>query len=188
MRGGRSQLTTANKKNKTEGGLDKGYAFRWSYGISETLTLFVPGMQGGGSSGKEITGDSKFADKLTEVGFPEDYALVIANKHAYWGDQPGTAGPVYLGAVICFLFILGMVYVKSWHKWWILTICLAGIVLAWGRHFAFVNYFLFDYLPFYSKFRAPSMALVMPQLGFALLAVLGLQEFIDSTEKKDDHY
>jgi hypothetical protein len=185
MRGGRSQLTTANKKNKTEGGLDKEYAFRWSYGISETLTLFVPGMQGGGSSGKEITGDSKFADKLTEVGYPEDSAMGLANNASYWGDQPGTAGPVYLGAVICFLFILGMVYVKSWHKWWILSICLTGIILAWGRHFSFVNYFLFDNLPLYSKFRAPSMALVMPQLGFALLAVLGLQEFVDSTEQKD---
>jgi hypothetical protein len=87
--------------------------------------------------------------------------------------------------VICFLFILGLVYVKSWHKWWILSICVVGIVLAWGRHLAFVNYFLFDHLPFYSKFRAPSMALVMPQLGFALLAVLGLQEFIDSTENKE---
>ena len=98
----------------------------------------------------------------------------MVNGNAYWGDQPYTAGPVYLGAVICFLFILGMVYVKSWHKWWILSICIVGIVMAWGRHFAFVNYFLFDYLPFYSKFRAPSMALVMPQLGFALLAVLGI--------------
>jgi len=185
MRGGRSQLTTPNTGNKTKGGLDKDYAFRWSYGISETLTLFVPGMQGGGSAGKQFTGDSRFANKLTEIGFPEDNALSIANDKSYWGDQPGTGGPVYLGAVICFLFILGMVYVKSWHKWWILSICVVGIVLAWGRHFAAVNYFLFDYLPLYSKFRAPSMALVMPQLGFPLLAILGLQEFIDSTEKKD---
>ena len=185
MRGGRSQLTTPNTSNKTKGGLDKDYAFRWSYGISETLTLFVPGMQGGGSSGKEITEDSKLADKITETGFPEEYAIGKANYVLYWGDQPNTAGPVYLGAVVCFLFILGMVYVKSWHKWWILSICVIGIVLAWGRHFALVNYFLFDYLPLYGKFRAPSMALVMPQLGFALLASLGLQEFVDSKEKNE---
>jgi Bacterial membrane protein YfhO len=185
MRGGKSQLTTKDTKNKTKGGLDKEYAFRWSYGISETLTLFVPGMQGGGSAGKEITGNSKFADKLSEVGVPEDNALAMANGYSYWGDQPGTGGPVYLGAVICFLFILGMVYVKSWHKWWILSVCIAGIVLAWGRHFAVVNYFLFDNLPLYSKFRAPSMALVMPQLGFALLAVLGLQEFVQSAAQKE---
>ena len=185
MRGGRSQLTTPNTGNKTKGGLDKDYAFRWSYGISEMLTLFVPGMQGGGYSGKEITEDSKLADKITETGFPEEYALNKTNYVLYWGDQPNTAGPVYLGAVVCFLFILGMVYVKSWHKWWILSICVAGIVLAWGRHFALINYFLFDYMPLYGKFRAPSMALVMPQLGFALLASLGLQEFVDSKEKNE---
>ena len=185
MRGGKSQLTPVDAKNKTSGGLNKDYAFSWSYGISETLTLFVPGMQGGGGAGKEITGNSKFADKLSEVGIPEDNAIAMANSNAYWGDQPFTAGPVYLGAVICFLFILGMVYVKSWHKWWILSICVVGIVLAWGRHLSFINYFLFDHLPFYNKFRAPSMSLVMPQLGFALLAVLGLQEFTDSIEKKD---
>lgn len=185
MRGGKSQLTPTDAKNKTQGGLNKDYAFSWSYGISETLTLFVPGMQGGGSAGKMITGDSKFADRLQEAGLPEENALEMANSSAYWGEQPFTAGPVYLGAVICFLFILGMVYVKSWHKWWILTICLVGIVMAWGRHFAFVNYFLFDNLPLYSKFRAPSMALVMPQLGFALLASLGLQEFVASVENKE---
>ncbi|MDP9043019.1 MAG: hypothetical protein M3N30_13660, partial [Bacteroidota bacterium] len=185
MRGGKSQLTQADTKNTTKGGLNKDYAFSWSYGIPETMTLFVPGMQGGGNSGKMITGDSKFADKLTEAGMPEENALEMANSRAYWGEQPFTAGPVYLGAVICFLFILGMVYVKSWHKWWILSICIVGIVMAWGRHFAFVNYFLFDNLPLYSKFRAPSMALVMPQLGFALLAVLGLNEFVNSVERKD---
>jgi len=185
MRGGKSQLTSKDAKNKTKGGLDKEYAFRWSYGIGETLTLFVPGMQGGGSAGKEISGSSKFADKLMEAGFPEENAFAYANAVSYWGDQPGTSGPVYLGAVLCFLFILGMVYVKSWHKWWILAICIAGVVLAWGRNLSALNYFLFDHLPFYSKFRAPSMSLIMPQLGVALLAALGLQQFVDSTEKKD---
>jgi hypothetical protein len=185
MRGGKSQLTSVNSANKTKGGLNKDYAFMWSYGVGETLTLFVPGMQGGGYSGREITSDSKLSDKITETGFPEDYALNKTNSMLYWGDQPNTAGPVYLGAVVCFLFILGIVFVKSWHKWWILTICLVGIVLAWGRNFSAINYFLFDYFPLYSKFRAPSMALVMPQLGFALLAVLGLQEFIDAKDKKE---
>jgi hypothetical protein len=186
MRGGKSQLTAKDANNKSKGGLNKDYAFSWSYGISETLTLFVPGMQGGGSAGKELSpGSSRLADKITELGMPEEYALAMTNNRLYWGDQPNTAGPVYLGAVICFLFILGMIYVKSWHKWWILSICLTGIVLAWGRHFAAINYFLFDNLPLYNKFRAPSMALVMPQLGFALLAVLGLQEFVDAIEKKE---
>src|SRR5450432_26653 len=188
MRGGKSQLTPVNLKNQTKGGLNKDYAFSWSYGIQETLTLFVPGMQGGGSSGQMITDNSKLAAKISEMGFPEDYAQAVSNEAFYWGDQPGTAGPVYLGAVICFLFILGMVYVKSWHKWWILSVCTVGIIMAWGRHFPIVNYFLFDNLPLYNKFRAPSMALIIPQLGFALLAVLGLQEFKDSVERKEiDH-
>ncbi len=185
MRGGKSELTQADSKNKTKGGLDKDYAFMWSYGISETLTIFVPGMQGGGSSGKEITGSSKFADKLSEIGYPEDNAIRLANSRSYWGDQPFTSGPVYLGAVICFLFILGIIYVKSWHKWWILAIALAGIMLAWGKNLSFFNYFLFDHLPYYNKFRSPAMALVMPQLAFPLLAILGLQELLESKEQKE---
>jgi hypothetical protein len=185
MRGGKSELTQADSKNKTKGGLDKDYAFMWSYGISETLTIFVPGMQGGGSSGKEITGSSKFADKLSEIGYPEDNAIRLANSRSYWGDQPFTSGPVYLGAVICFLFILGIIYVKSWHKWWILAVALAGIMLAWGKNLSFFNYFLFDHLPYYNKFRSPAMALVMPQLAFPLLAILGLQELLESKEQKE---
>jgi len=185
MRGGQSALTQADSKNETKGGLDKDYAFGWSYGISETLTLFVPGMSGGGYAGKEITGNSKFADKLTEIGYPEESALQMANSRAYWGPQPNTGGPVYLGAVVCLLFILGMLYVKSWHKWWILAITIAGIVLAWGKNLSFINYFLFDHLPYYNKFRAPSMALIMPQLAFPLLAVLGLQELTENKESKE---
>ncbi len=178
MRGGRSELTQADAKNKTKGGLDKEYAFQWSYGIGETLTLFIPGMKGGGNAGKLITGDSKFAERLAELGVPEDNGISMANSFAYWGDQPFTAGPVYLGAVICFLFILGLVYVKSWHKWWLLAVAILGILLAWGRNFAAFNYFLFDYLPFYNKFRAPAMSLVLPQLALALLGCLGLQQLV----------
>jgi hypothetical protein len=185
MRGGKSELTQADSRNKTKGGLDKDYAFGWSYGISETLTMFVPGMNGGGSSGKEITSDSKFAEKIAELGIPEENGLSMANSMLYWGGQPFTSGPVYMGAVICFLFILGMVYVKSWHKWWILAITVAGIILAWGKNLSFINYFLFDHLPYYSKFRAPAMALVMPQLAFPLLAILGLKELLESKDQKE---
>jgi hypothetical protein len=184
MRGGKSELTQADSKNKTKGGLDKDYAFMWSYGIPETLTLFVPGMQGGGASGKEMTGNSKFADKLTEIGYPEDYALKVANDRLYWGDQPFTSGPVYLGAVMCFLFILGVVYVRSWHKWWLLGVAVLGILLAWGRNLPFFNYFLFDYLPYYNKFRAPTMGLVLPQLAFPLLAILGVKELLESKDQQ----
>jgi hypothetical protein len=186
MRGGKSELTQVDKNNKSKGGLDKDYAFMWSYGIKETLTLFVPGMSGGGSGGKEITGYSKFADKLEEVGIPEDNALRMANNSVYWGAQSrGTSGPVYLGAVMCFLFILGIVFVNSWHKWWILAVTVFAIVLSWGSNFPAVNYFLFDHMPLYNKFRAPTMALIIPQFTFPLLSILGLQQLICSGESKE---
>ena len=187
MRGGRSELSD-NKGNKTKGGLDKDYAFNWSYGIAETFTLFVPGVYGGGTGTREFTENSKLADKLEELGFPEANALQYVNHYSYWGSQGGnlgTAGPVYLGAVICFLFFLGLVYVRSWHKWWILGATIFGIVLAWGKNFSAINYFLFDYMPFYSKFRSPSMALVIPQLTVPLMAALGLQQFISDTETRE---
>ncbi len=186
-RGGKSDLANiVGDKNKTKGGFDKDYAFQWSYGIGETLTLIVPNIYGGGSGGRLITENSKFAEKATEIGFPEDRALEYANEFAYWGNQPNTAGPVYLGAVVCFLFILGLVYSKSWHKWWIVSAAIIGIVLAWGKNFPAVNYFLFDHFPFYSKFRAPTQALFFAQLAFPLLAALGLNDFLLSKETKEN--
>ena len=185
-RGGKSELSVnSNDVNKTSGGLDKGYAFDWSYGIGETFTLVVPGVYGGGSDGRLITGDSKFADKAAEIGMPEESALQNANYLAYWGAQPNTAGPVYLGAAICFLFIFGLICVKSIHKWWIVPAAILGIMLAWGKNFSSFNYFLFDYLPFYSKFRAPTQALFFPQLVFPLLAAIGINDLLLSKESKD---
>ena len=186
-RGGKSALEHEKSDvNKTKGGLTKDYAFQWSYGIGETLTLIAPNVYGGGSAGKLISDNSKFAEKATEIGMPEDYAVQSANAYAYWGNQPGTAGPVYLGAVICFLFIFGLLYVKSWHKWWIIPAAILGIVLAWGKNFAAFNYFMFDYFPFYSKFRAPTQALFIAQLTFPVMAALGIDQLINSKESKDD--
>jgi Bacterial membrane protein YfhO len=184
-RGGKSELSVnENNKIKTKGGLDKDYAFDWSYGIGETITLIVPGAYGGGSEGKLIADNSKFAEKAAEIGMPEETALQYANNFAYWGNQPGTAGPVYLGAGIVFLCIFAMVYLKSWHKWWIIPAAVLGILLAWGKNFSSFNYFLFDHLPFYNKFRAPTQALFLPQLVFPLLAGLGLNELINTSESK----
>jgi hypothetical protein len=104
----------------------------------------------------------------------------MENHYSYWGEQPVTSGPVYLGAIVCLLFIFGVVYLKSWYKWWLLIASALGILLAWGTNFQSFNYFLFDYLPFYSKFRAPTMALVIPQLCFPLMGVLALSKFISA--------
>lgn len=186
MRGGRSELTdSTNLGNKTKGGLDKDYAFNWSYGIDETLTLLVPGVYGG-SSGGELTENSAVAKTLLDQGVPEDNAVQIARSlPTYWGPQPNTSGPVYLGAIICFLFILGLIYLDSWHKWWISSITLIALMLAWGSNFKIFNYFLFDYLPVYNKFRAPTMALVIPQLTAALMAALVLQKFFFGGDAKE---
>jgi len=185
MRGGKSELTTGDSNNKTKGGLDKDYAFQWSYGIPETFTLLVPGVNGGGYISKGLTDNSKFAEKLQEMGMPENAAQQYVGRYSYWGTQRDTAGPVYLGAVICFLLIFGLVYLKSWHTWWIVPVSIFAIMLAWGKNLPSFNYFLFDYLPFYNKFRAPTMSLVIPQLAFPLMAALALNQLLADKNSKD---
>jgi hypothetical protein len=180
MRGGKSELT-ADANIKTKGGLDKDYAFRYSLGFGETFTFIVPGLYGGSNGGDEYKSPTKFSDRFSELGVPEDQAIQYENHYSYWGGQPLTSGPVYLGAIICLLFIFGVVYLKSWYKWWLIAASLFGILLAWGANFKEINYFLFDYLPFYSKFRAPTMALVIPQLCFPLMAVLALNKLLKET-------
>jgi hypothetical protein len=187
MRNGTLSLDTATNSQKKKAGLPIDYAFGWSYGKAETFTLLVPGVYGG-SNGGELDESSVFAKNLIEKGVPEEQAAQFARSMpAYWGPQPFTSGPVYLGAIICFLFFFGMVYLKTWHKWWILAAVVFGILLSWGKHFEGFNTFLFNYLPFYNKFRAPSMSLVIPQLGFALVSALALQRLFfgeDSREEK----
>src|SRR6185436_10692432 len=103
---------------------------------------------------------AKYLNEKLNTG--EEQANSIAfqiSGNLYWGDQPFTAGPIYFGAVVCMLFIFAMLYLDGPHKWWILTAAILGILLALGKHFAAFNYFLFDYLPFYNKFRVPTMAL-----------------------------
>ncbi|HMJ45945.1 MAG TPA: YfhO family protein, partial [Ferruginibacter sp.] len=186
MRGGRSELTQKDKKNATKGGLDKDYAFSWSYGKAETMTLLVPNAFGGSSS-EGLGEDSKAIQVLQEnaASLPQGLAQQVAQSSPmYWGELPSTQGTVYMGAVICLLFLFGAFLSKSEHRWWLLAITLFGIILAWGKNFETVNYFLFDHLPFYKKFRAPSMALVIPQLSIPLLAALFLNEFVQITDKE----
>ncbi len=180
MRSGKSELTTNPDGSKKQGdGPDKEYAFNWSYGIGETFTVMVPALYGGGDAGgKEITGASKFVEKIGEAGYPEDQAGQLENSNVYWGAQPWTAGTVYLGAIICCLFIAGLFFIPGWQKWWMVAIVVFAILLAWGKNFAAFNYFIFDHLPFYNKFRAPTMALVIPQLVFPLMAGMVLQQVL----------
>ena len=186
MRGGRSELTQKDTKNATAGGLDKDYAFTWSYGKAETMTLLVPNAFGG-SSAEGLGDDSKAIGVLQENAqtLPQGFAQQIAQSSPmYWGELASTQGTVYLGAIVCLLFLFGAFFSKSEHRWWLVAITIFGIVLSWGKNFEAVNYFLFDHLPFYKKFRAPSMALVIPQLSAALLAVIFLNEFIKTEKEK----
>jgi hypothetical protein len=187
MRNGTLNLDTTSSNQTKKAGLPIDYAFNWSYGKSETFTLLFPDIYGG-SSGGQLDEKSKVAENLTEKGVPEEQAASFAQSMpAYWGPQPSTSGPVYLGAIICFLFIFGMVYLKSWHRWWMLAATVLAIMMSWGKNFEGFNTFLFNYLPFYNKFRAPSMILVIPQLCFALLSAMALQRLFfgdDSTDEK----
>ena len=190
MRGGRSELTlgeTAEEvNNKTKGGLNKDYAFQWSYGIGETSTFILPNYYGSNSGPKPLGENSKAIDGLTRIGLPEKVINnIYGSFSAYWGAQPGTSGPVYFGAIICMLFIASLFFTPKKYVGWLLSATIIGIVLAWGNNFKAVNYFLFDHLPFYNKFRAPSMAMIIPQLTMIMLAVLGLQNIMYGNTEKD---
>jgi len=176
MRNGTLSLDTTNASGTKKAGLPIDYAFNWSYGKTETFTLLFPAIYGGSNS-PELKEGSNIAKKLSSINVPEEQAEQFAQSlsFTYWGAQPFTQGTVYLGAIVCFLFILGMVYLKTWHWWWMLAACILAILMSWGKNFEAFNTFLFNYLPLYNKFRAPTMSLVIPQLCFALTGVMVLQ-------------
>lgn len=195
------QLIMEKKQNKADvmqgdktKGLSKEYAFQWSYGWDESLTLMFPGVKGYGSHYAERDGEQDMYPKLgenshiykqlTEKGVPDDQALnetLNSSGFLYWGDQPFTVGPIYLGAIVCMLFIFSMVYLDGKHKWWIFTAAVLGVLLALGKHFPALNYFLFDYLPFYNKFRVPTMALEITGLVIPIGVALGLEKLVSDT-------
>jgi hypothetical protein len=149
---------------------DRDYAFAYSYGIGETMTLLVPNFYGG-SSAMPLPKDSHIA----AAGLPEEY---LASMPTYWGDQSYVAGPVYVGVTVCFLFVLGLFVVDKRTRYWLLAGTLVSFVLAWGKNFETLNNLIFDYLPGYRSFRAVSMALVIAQLAMPLLAALALARML----------
>jgi hypothetical protein len=178
MRGGQSELTLNHDKDKKSGGLDKDYAFLWSNGIAETFAFLIPDISGG-SSFKGPGVESNTYEKLISLGAPEQYAeQMVSGIPMYWGPQPFISGPIYYGAIICFLFVLGLLVVRSRHKWWIIAACAIAIMMSWGDHFKAFNYFLFDTLPMLNKFRTPTIVLTIPQLLFPLLAIWALNDIV----------
>lgn len=189
MRGGQSELTIGKKEEKKDGGLNKDYAFQWSQGIGETFTLFVPNLYGGGSRTDVGTGSSTY-EAVKSLAGEEPAEQFSKNASTYWGPQPFLSGPVYFGAIVMFLFILGLFIIRNPLKWFMLGAGIFGIMLSWGDHFSELNYFLFDHLPMYNKFRTPSMSMVIPGVMFCLIAIWALQEFLTEkfeTEKLIDY-
>lgn len=182
MRGG-SELTPETEHDNDKG-LDLDYATAWSYGIEETPNLMIPDFNGGSSSGEMNKEKSETYHLLKQAGQP-DLDQVIKSLPLYWGPQPFTAGPMYLGAVSVFLFILGLLLFRGKEKWWLLTATVIAVFLAWGNHFMWFTKLWFEYAPMYNKFRTVSMALVILQITVPLLGFLVLDRiFKESYSKK----
>jgi hypothetical protein len=180
---GRSELSV-NAENKTSG-LDKDYAMQWSYGIGETFTLLIPDFMGGASSMvlKKNSNTYEFIKNTYGAGEAKKFVMSVP---LYWGKQPITSGPVYVGSIIVFLFILGMFLVKGRVKWWLFTVTIVSITLSWGHNFSVLSNFMFDYFPGYNKFRTVSMTLVMAEFAMPFLAILTLWEIINGNIQKKE--
>ena len=176
---GKSELVKKDAANQTSSGLDRDYITQWSYGIDETLTLLVPDAKGGATVplSKNATAMAK-ADPQIQSMIPQLYDAIPQ----YFGTQPGTSGPVYVGAFVLFLFILGLFIVRDSMKWALLAATVLSVLLAWGHNFmGFTNFFL-DYIPMYAKFRTVASILVIAEFTIPLLAALALKKIVDEPE------
>ncbi|MRT92278.1 YfhO family protein [Ancylomarina sp. 16SWW S1-10-2] len=178
---GKSELTLGDSKDKTTG-LDKGYATQWSYGIPETLSLLIPNVKGGAGSPQEAVQIVKYVSSGQIQKVDDYYKLEQVDNHHYWGNQPFTAGPVYAGALMLFLFVLGLFIVPGRLKWGLLTATILSIMLSWGHHFAGLTNFFLDYVPLYNKFRVVSSILIVVELCVPLLGILAVKKIIDEPE------
>ena len=175
---GKSDLTIKDK-NATSG-LDKDYITSWSYGVDETMNLLIPDYKGG---------SSKPFDRNSETynALKQNNALSYANQiQKYWGSQPGTDGPHYVGAIVFFLFVLGLIIIKGPEKWWLLAATLLSVMLAWGKNFMPLTNFFIEYFPGYNKFRAVTMALVIAQFSIPLLSFIALRDIFKGTVSKKE--
>lgn len=172
MRGKNELVSENNAATPTNNGLEREYITQWSYGIGETFTLLVPNTKGGASV--PLSQNSKAMVKANPM-----YQGIYSQLGQYWGDQPGTSGPVYVGAFVLMLFILGLFIVKGPLKWALLAATILSILLSWGRNFMGFTDFFIDYIPMYNKFRAVSSILVIAEFTIPLLAILALKEIVD---------
>ena len=187
--------SSGSNANTKGGGLSYDYAFNWSYGVGETFNLMIPAYRGGSSfqplyenKDSEVRQFVSRNATFQQLDPQTQNTLLGRIATPYWGPQPFTSGPVYMGIILFFLFFLGCVLVKSPIRWWVITGVVLTIMLAWGNNFKALNYFIFDYFPMYNKFRAQTMILGITNLLVAILGFLGLQQLfskeLDWAEKK----
>ena len=172
---GKSELVKQNASNQTNSGLERDYITQWSYGIGETWTLLVPNTKGGASMSLSQS------EKAMEHA-QSDFIPIYQQLGQYWGEQPGTSGPVYVGAFVLMLFILGLLIVKGPMKWALLAATILSILLSWGKNFMGFTDFFLDYVPMYAKFRTVASILVIAEFTIPLLAMLALKELMDKPE------
>ena len=170
---GKSELVKENAANQTASGLERDYITQWSYGIGETFSLLVPNVKGGASV--PLAANEKAMEKANPM-----YRNIYSQLGQYWGEQPGTSGPVYVGAFVMFLFVLGLFIVKGPMKWALLGATVLSILLSWGKNFMGFTDFFIDYVPMYNKFRAVSSILVIAEFTIPLLAMLALKEVVSA--------
>ena len=180
---GKSELTqqTKDPADQTSSGLERSYITAWSYGIGETWSLLIPNVKGGAS--QPLTQSKTAMEKANPTYMP-----VYQSLGQYWGEQPGTSGPVYVGAFVLFLFVLGLFIVKGPMKWALLTATLLSISLAWGKNFMSWTDLWLDYIPMYDKFRTVASILVIAEFTIPLLAMMALKEIVNNEEVRSENY
>ncbi len=175
---GKSDLVTENRNMSS--GLDRDYIVHWSYGIDETMNLLIPNYKGGSS--KPFDRDSETVKALRQNNMASASNQVMK----YWGTQPGTDGPHYMGAIIIFLFVLGLIVTKGREKWWLLIATVLSVMLSWGKNFMLFTNLFIDFFPGYNKFRAVTMILVIAQFCIPFLGILALRDIYESSISRKD--
>ena len=181
---GKSELVKKDKvEDQTDSGLERSYITAWSYGLAETWSLLIPDINGGASMPLSM---NKTAMKKSDAQLSNAHIYDAFTQ--YWGEQPGTSGPVYVGAIVCMLFVLALMILprKSALKWALLVSTIISILLAWGKNFMPFTDFCIDYVPMYSKFRTVASALVVAEFTIPLLAMLGLKEFVERCQQQEE--
>jgi hypothetical protein len=188
----RGQSNLTQNKNEPSNGLTKDYAYTWSQGVGECLTFLIPNAYGGATGPSEAVDQNSATAKIfIAKGMPEDQSVNAAQQvtssfpglSMYWGNKPSTSGPFYFGAVICFLFLFGLLTVKSRIKWWILGTVVLTLLLSFGGNWPYVSDLFFNYFPLYNKFRAVESIIAVTSICFPILAFLAIQEIITTTDK-----